>query len=114
MCGLVGCADTWMSANETKMYRTLANLNYERGIHSAGATICYEAEDEKKKKGYYVANIKAMGHPSNLAVEEPEFFDAKAMFKASLRMRFVLGHSRHATIGNINKENGCNYAKTFP
>ena len=93
MCGLVGCADTWMSANETKMYRTLANLNYERGIHSAGATICYEAEDDKKKKGYYVANIHAMGHPSNLAKEEPEYFDSKAMFKPSLRMRFWATYS---------------------
>lgn len=94
MCGLVGIVGD-LGVKEERVFRHMLLQNSLRGIHGCG--IFGQVKEAKGVKGYYWKSLK----PSSTYVFSPEF---QEITRAGL-FKSLLGHSRHATIGEVTKEN---------
>lgn len=92
MCGLVGFATTDPEAKNKAIFTELLILSSFRGIHSTGVAAIDTADNETEL-------LKVIGNPFNL-------FERQAYSSLSSNFKNVwLGHTRHATRGNITQWN---------
>lgn len=94
MCGLVGMVSI-NTKNELDTFRKLFVLNAFRGMHGSGVILTYD----EKKDAYY--NHDKSTKPSNVWALTKEFND----FIDRPGLKSILGHSRHATVGDITIKN---------
>lgn len=96
MCGIAGYIkgnNSHFSHKELDIFNTLCILNETRGIDSTGFMSCNNNLDSIHYK-------TALSHSEAMKRESPnlkKFFDESE--------RFLIGHTRAATIGKVNKEN---------
>jgi len=91
MCGIVGVAGN-LNNNDIKIFKELLFVDTLRGRHATGM-YAYSA---KKNEGELVKK----------AMEAPSFLELKQVDKlCNISKSLLLGHNRHATIGNLSGVN---------
>ena len=97
MCGHVGIAETIFKPEKEAFYYLL-HLDYLRGVHSTGIGVIRTKTNylEHREEVY-----KAVGGPWELYKAYPEVFE-KGVIKHFPNI--LIGHNRHATQGEIDKE----------
>lgn len=100
MCGLFGayCPST-LTAYEAEHVRELMILNHWRGSHSTGLF----SYTDRPKDGVSIRYIKTTDHPVTFAFKSWKVQEDKHWSKD--RPDIIACHVRHATVGEITKEN---------
>lgn len=99
MCGICGISgNTSLITDEKELFKKLLMLNVYRGEHSTGIF-------KIDSKG---PSFKKEADPSPYLVytkEWDDYIDGRTDKNTLSTVKFLLGHCRHATIGNVTKEN---------
>jgi len=95
MCGLIGFTGMFVTKNDMTIWKTLFMMNTLRGAHGCGTVMTFD----KKNKAYYKWDHSEL--PSSAYIFTPEFHK----FMNEDRIKSLMGHSRHATVGKIEVAN---------
>ncbi|MBD3261817.1 MAG: hypothetical protein GF334_09170 [Candidatus Altiarchaeales archaeon] len=96
MCGLFGVSSNWLSKAEIDNAALLGYLSYTRGVDSTG--LAFVGKKGKKHRAQYLKEPS----PSGVFLHEPE---TERFLGSGTSNNILLGHTRAATIGKVNKEN---------
>lgn len=109
MCGLAGGLSIYLTKTEREIIRTLIGMSYYRGSHSTGMLswtreqIAKNATQKDKESFNPIRYYKSTSHPLDFI--DLEYPDAEKKFWEKDAPTFIAGHTRHATVGAITREN---------
>lgn len=96
MCGLFGGLSTTLSTHERQNVATLGYLSALRGVDSTGMAVGY-----RKKKGKWGIRVHKSTEPAADYFRDEQTHD----LMTNTHPAFMIGHTRAATHGTVNKEN---------
>lgn len=99
MCGLVGMAGMILPHHK-KMFREMLIFDQIRGMDSTGVAVVYNKQYKNYEKVHWE---KAVGSPTNLWDSGDSVFNSRGIVEGDAKV--LLGHNRHATVGEVNAEN---------
>lgn len=99
MCGICGIISNTISNNEKELFLQLLFLSSFRGMHSTGVFAIQTTHNNTRIQTPF---IKDTGNSLNFLVEHESEFDKEIW---TTNTSALIGHTRHATKGDITKEN---------